>query len=142
LHYHRVTFQITQNQTVLYYQLSCLKQITQNLTKQHMISLKLQITNSCYYLCQGGCVFCCCLSVYLLATLCKNFQTHLHEILRECWQWASEQMIKFCWRSGSCIRMQIWVRHALAEVCNVPVLLVKITNGWTCNAGQINSSII
>jgi len=25
----------------------------------------------------------------------------LHEIFREGWQWASEQMIKFWWRSGS-----------------------------------------
>jgi len=31
----------------------------------------------------------------LLATLCKNFQTDLHEIFREGWQWADEQMIKF-----------------------------------------------
>jgi len=35
------------------------------------------------------------LSVCLLATLHKNFQTDLHEILREVWQWACEQMIKF-----------------------------------------------
>jgi len=42
-----------------------------------------------------------CLSVCLLATLCKNFQTDLHEIFREGWQWASKQMIKFWWRSGS-----------------------------------------
>jgi len=40
-----------------------------------------------------------CLSVCLLATLRKNFRTHLHAILREGWQWASEQMIKFWWRS-------------------------------------------
>jgi len=42
-----------------------------------------------------------CLSVCLLATLCKNFQIDLHEIFREVWQWASEQTIKFGWRSGS-----------------------------------------
>ena len=36
------------------------------------------------------------LSVCLLATLCKNFQTDLHEIFRESWQWANEQVIK-CW---------------------------------------------
>jgi len=41
-----------------------------------------------------------CLSVYLLATLRKNFQTDLHEIFREGWQWANERMIKFQWRSG------------------------------------------
>jgi len=27
------------------------------------------------------------------------FQTDLHEIFREGWQWATEQMIKFWWRS-------------------------------------------
>jgi len=36
-----------------------------------------------------------CLSVCLLATLCKNFRTDLHEIFREGWQWANEQTIKF-----------------------------------------------
>jgi len=36
-----------------------------------------------------------CLSVCLLATLCKNFRMDLHEIFREGWQWANEQMIKF-----------------------------------------------
>jgi len=40
-----------------------------------------------------------CLSVCLLATLRKNFQTDLHEILREGWQWASEQIVKFWWQS-------------------------------------------
>ena len=43
--------------------------------------------------------------VCLLATLHKNVQTDLHEIFRECWQWASEQMIKFWWRSES----RIWI---------------------------------
>ena len=42
-----------------------------------------------------------CLSVCLSATLRKNFQTDLHEIFREGWQWASEQNIKFWWRSVS-----------------------------------------
>ena len=42
-----------------------------------------------------------CLSVCLLATLRKNFRTDLHEIFREGWQWAVEQMITFLWRSGS-----------------------------------------
>jgi len=37
-----------------------------------------------------------CLSVCLLAILRKNFQTDLHEIFREAWQWADEQIIKFC----------------------------------------------
>jgi len=31
----------------------------------------------------------------LLATLRKNVRTDLHEIFREGWQWANEQMIKF-----------------------------------------------
>ena len=39
--------------------------------------------------------------VCLLETLRKNFQTDLHEIFREGWQWDSEQMIKFRWRSES-----------------------------------------
>jgi len=69
-----------------------------------------------------------CLSVCLLATLCKNFLTDLHEIFREGWQWADEQMTKFWWRSGSGIRIRIriaiLVRRALAEVYDVPVFLV------------------
>ena len=36
-----------------------------------------------------------CLFVCLLSILCKNFQTNLHEIFREGWQWANEQTIKF-----------------------------------------------
>jgi len=32
------------------------------------------------------------LSVYLLATLRKNYRTDLHEIFREGWQWTSEQL--------------------------------------------------
>jgi len=42
-----------------------------------------------------------CLSVCLLATLRKKFQKDLHEIFREGWQWASEQMIKFWWWFGN-----------------------------------------
>ena len=38
-----------------------------------------------------------CLSVCLR----KNFRTDLHEIFREGWQQADEQMIKFWWRLGS-----------------------------------------
>jgi len=37
-----------------------------------------------------------CLFVCLLATLRENFQTDLHEIFREGWQWAKA---KFWWRS-------------------------------------------
>ena len=71
-----------------------------------------------------------CLSVCLLATLCKNFWTDLHEIFTEDWQWASKQMVKFWWQSGS--RIGVWiqiatlVRCALAEVCTIPVLLVYL----------------
>ena len=86
------------------------------------------------YFCQGGCVFVIVgLSVFvlfvcLLATLRTNFQTDLHEIFREGWQWANEQMLKFWWQSGSQIQIQIQiqVRNALAEVCTVPVLLVFV----------------
>jgi len=53
--------------------------------------------------------------ICLLATLRKNFQTDLHEIFREGWQWANEQLIEFWWRSGS------RVSRALAEVCTVPL---------------------
>ena len=42
-----------------------------------------------------------CLSVCLLATLRKNFGTDLHEIFREGWQRASEQITKIWWRSVS-----------------------------------------
>jgi len=63
--------------------------------------------------------------VCLLATFRNSLQTDLHEIFREGWQWAGEQMVKFWWRSGSQIRIWIrittLVRHAVAEV---PVLLV------------------
>jgi len=50
------------------------------------------------------------------------------KIFRECWQWADEQTTKFWWRSASgiriLIRIETLVRHALAEVRVVPVLLV------------------
>ena len=71
-----------------------------------------------------------------ICSLRKNFRTDLHEIFREGWQWENEQMITFRWRSGSQIRIRIQVRiriririatlvrHALAEVCTVPVLFV------------------
>jgi len=60
-------------------------------------------------LCNRRCLSVClyvCLSVYLLTTLRKSFQTDLYEIFSEGSQWASEQMIKFWWRSGS----RIWIR--------------------------------
>ena len=49
----------------------------------------------------------------------------LHEIFREGWQWASEQTIKFWWRSDSRIPNATLIRRALAEVCTVSVLLVS-----------------
>jgi len=75
------------------------------------------------YLRQGGCVF---VIVCLLAAFPKFFQTDLHEIFKEGWQWANEQMLKFWWRSGSQMRIRIMtlVRHASVEVCTVPVLLL------------------
>jgi len=137
---------------------------------KYMLVLALCLVFCCscfpyFYLRQGDYVFVVvCLSVSLLATLRKNFQTDLHEILREGWQWDSEQMFKFWWRSGSpsgyrdcfpdlsllgdkesginrlrCATLQCRAstsrhRHSsydvitspahLAEVCNVPLLLV------------------
>jgi len=73
-----------------------------------------------------------CLFVCLLPTLYKNFRTDLHEIFRADWQWATEQPVKFWWRSSSRIRIRIririatLIRRALAEVCTVPVLVVNI----------------
>ena len=101
-----------------------------------------------------------CLVGCLLATLRKNFRTDLPAIFREGWQWASEQTLKFRWRSGSppgwrdCFRIRhcwgfgkwltginlllIQIRpmaslrgRALAEVCTVPVLLVYLLNWRT-----------
>jgi len=46
------------------------------------------------------------LFVCLLATLRKNVRTDLHEIFRKGWQWTSEEMIKFWWRSGSSFWIQ------------------------------------
>jgi len=133
------------------------------------------------YLRQGGYVFVVvCLFVSLLAALRKNVRTDLHEIFREGWQLASEQIVKFWWRFGSSSGYRDWfpdssllgdtesginqpryamlhrkactsryrhsnymmplrnrpttgarddiatlVRHALADVCTVPVLLVS-----------------
>jgi len=63
--------------------------------------------NFTYYLCQGGYVFVVvCLSVCLLATLRKNSGTDLHEILREGWQWATEQKTKF-WLA---FRITVWIQ--------------------------------
>ena len=48
------------------------------------------------------------LFVCLSATLRKNFRTNLHEIFREDWQWASEQMVKFWWRLDYGSRYGSW----------------------------------
>ena len=63
-----------------------------------------------------------CLSVCLLATLHKNFHTDLHEIFKERWQWASEQMMVAI---RIRIRIATLVRRTLAEMCTVPALLVS-----------------
>ena len=49
---------------------------------------------------QGECFRRCLFVCLFVSTLRKNFRTDLHEIFREGWQWASEQMNKFWWRSG------------------------------------------
>jgi len=67
-------------------------------------------------------------SLFVCLSVCWK---DLHEIFREGWQWANEQMIKFWRRSGSGIwiriririRIAILARRALAKVCTVPVLL-------------------
>jgi len=60
-----------------------------------------------FYLRHGGYVFAVvCLSVCLLATLRKNFRTYLHEIIREGWQLAIEQTIKFL----VAIRITVWIQ--------------------------------
>ena len=94
------------------------------------------------------------MSVRLLATLHKNFETNLHEIFREGWQWANEQMIRFgsdpdhrlntglfsgfvtIGRYGKWLtdinlllilirQMAALVKRALAEIRTVPVLPVS-----------------
>jgi len=62
----------------------------QTFLEPHLPTLWQNCLITVYYLCQ---YFRCCLSVPLLATLHKNFQTN--------WQWANEQVFKFCWQSGS-----------------------------------------
>jgi len=58
------------------------------------------VSPAVYYLRQGGYVFVVvCLFVSNFAK--KTSQRICMQIFREGWQWASEQMIKFWWRSGS-----------------------------------------
>jgi len=56
-------------------------------------SISYAIISSGYYLSEGGyTIVIVCLSV---SNFVQNFQTDLHEIFREGWQWASEQLSKF-----------------------------------------------
>jgi len=64
-----------------------------------------------------------CLSVCLSATLHKNYWTDVHEIFREGWQQANDQ-IKFWLRSASQIQIVALVRRALVEVYTFSVLLL------------------
>ena len=95
------------------------------------------------YLRQGYCFRRFSLCVCMLVTFCKNCQTDLHDIFREGWQWASEQMIKFWWQSGSQIRIRIatLVRHAFAEVCTVPVLLVFTASVFLVSHTKVIASV-
>jgi len=62
--------------------------------------------------------------VSVIVCLSVSIRTDLHEIFRESWQWANEQMIKLWWRSRSQIGIATLVRRALVDVFTVPVLLV------------------
>jgi len=118
---------------------------------------------SCHYLRQGGYVFVVvCLFVSLsVSNFAQKLPTDLLQIFTEGWQWASEQTVKFWWRSGSpsehrdCFPdsssrtdapdggtdVAKLVRRALAEVCSVSVLLVNY--GVTiqlCYKHQINDN--
>jgi len=82
--------------------------------------------------------------VCLLATLRKNFGTDLHEIFREGWSWAIEQMTTFSCRSRTDspddgIDITTLVRRALAEVCTVPVLLVLL---WVHLSASLTPSTV
>ena len=96
---------------------------------QHVVChITLTTCYYCYYLCQGEYVFVVvCLTV---SNLVQKFPNRFAWNFRECWQWASEQIINFWWQSKSQIRIWICivtlVRCALVEVCTVPVVLVII----------------
>ena len=55
-------------------------------------------------------LFVCLFVCLFVATLRKNFRTDLHEIFTVGWQWASEQVLKFWWRSNLRIRIRIRIR--------------------------------
>ena len=74
------------------------------------------------------------MSVCLLATLHKNFQTDLHEIFREGWQSASEQMIKF-WGLEVAIRIRA-IRNTDQDP-NPDTVRIR-HNGKTCLGGGMH----
>jgi len=96
------------------------------------------VSPAVYYLRQGGYVFVVvCLFVRNFAK--KSFPTDLHEIFREGWQRANEQMTKFWWRSGSpseyrnCFRIRhYWeIRKVVSTDCA----------GRRCRAGHAPAGI-
>jgi len=70
----------------------------QTFWEPHLPPLRQNCLITDYYLRQ---CFRCCLSVSLLATLHKNFQTDLHETFSKGWQRANEQVFKFWWQIGN-----------------------------------------
>ena len=90
-----------------------------------------------------------CLSVCLSASnIAQKLLNEMHETFRKGWQWANEQTIKFWWRSDSRswirtripirirIRIATLVRRALADVCTVPMLLVRHIQIWKLNLSK------
>jgi len=76
------------------------------------------------------------LFVCVVAALRKNLRTDLHEIFRNGWQWANEQMIKFRWPSLTDLldgRTDIatLVRRALAAVRTVSLSVLLILRNVT-----------
>jgi len=79
-----------------------------------------------------------CLFVCLIASLCKNFHTDLHEIFTEGWQWATEQLIKFRWRSGLPSRYRDCFPDSslLASTeSGISRLHCATLQWWTCTSG-------
>jgi len=74
------------------------------------------------------------LFVCLLATLRKNFQTDLHEIIRECWQWSKEQMIEFWWRSGS--RLDTGIVFRIRHYWEIRKVVSTDCTARHCSAGM------
>jgi len=88
------------------------------------------------------------MSVCLLVTLRKKFKTDLHEIFREGWQWAIEQMIKFWWRSRSPFGYRdffsgfVTIGRYRKWLTDINLLLMPISNwfsrwrDWYCDTGK------